>query len=195
MTTARSPRRLNREARRRQLIEVAMPVVAEQGFTEFSFEEIARRADVTRNLLYRYFPRGRPDIAVAVVRQAGEELTSGWVTDPSLSIEQRLQANVDRIAEHAFAPSDAWRIHRKARAADQPEINRIVSDYLDTVVANISVNNLGTAEPPPRARLAILGTLAFSETIIDEARSIGVPGDQIGQIIIQTLLAALQAAG
>jgi len=45
-------------------------VVADQGFTEFSLEEVAAHADVTRNLLYHYFPRGRPDVAVAVVELA-----------------------------------------------------------------------------------------------------------------------------
>ena len=39
-----------------------MPVVAEQGFARFSLDKVAARVeDVTRNLLYHYFPRGRPD--------------------------------------------------------------------------------------------------------------------------------------
>jgi AcrR family transcriptional regulator len=190
----RAPRRLTREARREQLIELAMPVVAEQGFSEFSLEEIAAQADVTRNNLYRYFPRGRPDIAVEVVREAGRQLTGGWVTDPGLSLEDRLQANTARIAEHAFGPSDAWRIHRRARAADRPEINEIVTEYLNKVVANISVNNVGTPEPPPRLRAAILATIAFGETIVDEARTSDVPRSEIAHIILETLVAALRAA-
>jgi AcrR family transcriptional regulator len=194
MAVARSPRRLTREARRAQLIELAMPVVAEQGFSEFSLEEIAQQADVTRNNLYRYFPRGRPDIAVEVVREAGRRLTSGWVTDPSLSLEHRLRANVDRIAEHAFVPTDAWRIHRRARAADRPEITQIVTDYLDQVVSYISLNNLGTQDPPVAVRLAILATLAFGETIVDDARDTGISREVIASIIIRTLVAALEAA-
>ncbi len=170
-----------------------MPVVAEQGFSEFSLEQIAAEADVTRNNLYRYFPRGRPDIALEVVREAGRRLTVGWVTEPDLSLEDRLQANIAQIAEQAFAQSDAWRIHRKARAADRPELSEIVTDYLNTVVANISLNNLGTTDPPPSARVAILAMIAFAETIVDEARTTGVPQAEISQIILATLVAALRA--
>jgi AcrR family transcriptional regulator len=82
---------------------LAMPVVAEQGFGGFSIEQIAEQADVTRGNLYRYFPRGRPDIVAAVVREAGRELTTGWVTDPELSLEQRLQANIARSRKPVWA--------------------------------------------------------------------------------------------
>ncbi len=171
-----------------------MPVVAEEGLSEFSLEEIAARADITRNNLYRYFPRGRPDIVVEVVREAGRQLTGGWVTDPDLSLEDRLQANMAHVAKHAFGPSDAWRIHRRARAADRPEITQIVNEYLEAVVANIAINNLGTSAPAPRARFTILATIAFAETIVEEARAGGVSEAEIAQIILATLIAALDAA-
>jgi AcrR family transcriptional regulator len=185
---------MTREARRQQLIEVAMPIVAEQGLVAFSLEDVAERADVTRNNLYRYFPRGRPDIVAAVVGEAGRRLTSEWVTDVSLSLEERLRANTSRIAEEAFTQSDAWRIHRRARAADWPEISQIVDGYLQQVVVNISLNNLGTADPPEPARATILGMLAFTETIIDEARAADVTRDEIARIVIDTLVAALRSA-
>jgi AcrR family transcriptional regulator len=194
MTPARRPRRLTKEARHQQLVALAMPVVAEQGFGGFSLEQIAEQADITRNNLYRYFPRGRPDIVVAVVTEAGRALTKDWVTDPELSLEQRLQANMTRIAVHAFGPSDAWRIHRKARADDRPEIAEIVNGYLNTVVSNISVNNLGTSDPPPGARAAILATIAFGETMIDESRGAELTPTQIGQIILDILVTALHSS-
>jgi AcrR family transcriptional regulator len=194
MPAARAPRRLTKEARYQQLIELAMPVVAEQGFGEFSLEEIAERADVTRNNLYRYFPRGRPDIVAAVVREAGRQLTTGWVTDGFLSREQRLEANMERIGAHAFGPSTAWRIHRQARAADKPEITEIVSDYLDTIVSYVALNNLGTADPSLRVRLTILATIAFGETLIDEARGSDVGDDELARIMLDTLVAALRSA-
>jgi AcrR family transcriptional regulator len=194
MVLARGPRRLTREARYQQLVALAMPVVAEQGFGAFSLEQIAEQADVTRNNLYRYFPRGRPDIVAAVVKEAGRELTADWVTDPELSLEQRLQANMARLAEHAFGVSDAWRVHRRARAEDQPEITEIVNDYLNTVVSNVSANNLGTPDPPPAVRAAILATIAFSETLIDESRRARIPREKIEHIILETLVTALRSA-
>src|SRR5437660_6493441 len=86
----RSPRRLSRTARREQLIDFAMPLIAEQGISAFSLDELARRADVTRNLLYHYSPRGRPDILIAACERAGHELTDNWLTDESIPLAERM---------------------------------------------------------------------------------------------------------
>jgi AcrR family transcriptional regulator len=191
---ARAPRRLSKDARREQFVALAMPVLAEQAFADFSLEDVAEPADVTRNLLYHYFPRGRPDIVLAAVRQAGHELTKDWITDPTLPLEQRVAANLAQMMPHALGPSDAWRIHRKARAADQPELNEIVADYLEQVIASISLNHLGTSTPPPLVHLALTAYLAFAETLADEARTTNTPPDAVMKILTHTLIAAIRAA-
>jgi AcrR family transcriptional regulator len=195
MATARPPRRLSKEARREQLVAAAMPVVADQGLADFSLEEIAERADVTRNLLYHYFPRGRPDVALAVVERTGIELTGGWVVDENLPLSERLSANFARMLEHALAPSDAWRIHRRARAADQPEIDAIVAAYAEFVIASISLNHLGTPTPPPLVRMALTGFIAFAEAVLDEARTTEVPRPAVMQLLSDTLVATIKASG
>jgi AcrR family transcriptional regulator len=194
MPSARTPRRLSKDARREQLVEAAMPVLAEQGFAEFSLDDVATRADVTRNLLYHYFPRGRPDVVLAVVRLAGRELTADWVIDNTLPLPERLSANFARMLAHAMGPSDAWRIHRKARAADQPDLNEIVADYLEAVISSISLNHLGTSEPPPLVHLALTGYLAFGETMADAARTANAPPVRVMQILTDTLIATIHAA-
>ena len=190
----RSPRRLAKEARREQLVAAAMPVVAEQGFGEFSLEEVAQRADVTRNLLYHYFPRGRPDVALAVVERAGHELTDDWVLDDELPLPERLAANFARMSAHAFEPTDAWRIHRRARAADRPELDQIVARYLDVVIASVSLNHLGTSDPPPLIRLALIGFIAFAETALEQARIQGARPQEVMQLLSDTLVATIDAA-
>ena len=56
IAVSRGPRRLSKVARRKQLVSAAMPVVAAQGFADFSLGEVAAPADGGRNLLYHYFP-------------------------------------------------------------------------------------------------------------------------------------------
>src|SRR6188474_1118466 len=114
---SRSPRRLSREARHEQLVAAAMPVVAEQGFAELSLDDVAARADVTRNLLYHYFPRGRADVALAVAEAAGHQLTDEWITDEAIPLAERLIANNGRMIEHAMEPSVAWTLYRHARSS------------------------------------------------------------------------------
>ena len=191
----RPPRRLSAAARRDQLVEAAMPLVAEQGFGEFSLDELAAHADVTRNLLYHYFPRGREDIVLAVVERAGRELTDDWVTDEALPLGERLAVNFRRIAEHALAPSDAWLIHRRARAATEPELTAVSAAFTEVVVESVALNHLGTRRPPALVRLALAGYLSFAETVLDQTRVARAPSRaRVMQLLAETLVAIIAAA-
>jgi AcrR family transcriptional regulator len=194
MAPARPQRRLSKEARREQLVTAAMPVVADQGFGDASLEEIAERADVTRNLLYHYFPRGRADVVLAVVERAGAELSGDWVIDQELPLSERLAANFGRMLDHALAPSDAWRIYRRARSAGQPEIEEIVTRYAERVIASVALNHLQTAEPPPLVHIALTGFVAYAEAALDEARTTRISREKVMQLLSETLVATVQAA-
>ncbi len=191
----RPPRRLSRTARREQLVDAAMPIVAEQGFAEFSLDELAARADVTRNLLYHYFPRGREDIVLAAVERAGRELTDEWVTDEAVPLSERLAANFTRIAGHALEPSDAWLIYRRTRAALDPELTAVSAGFSDHVVQSIALNHLGTRRPGALVRLALAGYLSFAETVLDQARVAGAPSRaRLMRMLSDTLVATIAAA-
>jgi AcrR family transcriptional regulator len=185
---------LPKAARREQLVAVAMPIVAEQGFGEFSLDEIASAADVTRNLLYHYFPRGREDVALAVVEQACRELTADWVVDEGLPLSERLTANFERMMRQALAPSAAWRVYRRARGAGQPEIDEIVAKYIGSVISSISLNHLGRSKPPALVHLALTGFVAFAEAALDEARITKAPRKKVMTLLSDTLVATIQAA-
>lgn len=191
---SRTARRLSRSERREQLVAAAMPIVARQGFAGFSLDAIADRAGVTRNLLYHYFPRGRADIVLAVTERAGQQLTQGWVTDGSRPLLDRLAANFSRIMDHALAPTHAWRIHRMARAALEPELDQTVERFVGVVVSSIALNHLQTSDPPPLVRLALEGFVAFTERVLEQARSQGLARDQVAGLLAQTLTATIQAA-
>ncbi len=191
---ARPPRRLARQARREQLVAIAMPIVAEQGFAEFSLDEVAAQADVTRNLLYHYFPRGRPDLALAVAEEAGLELTEDWVTDEAVPIEERVMQNNARIVAHALQPTDAWRINRMARSTPTPELRSVVDRFVGQVVSNMSLNHLGTADPPPLTRLGLAGYVAFAEAVLDDARTGNLQPEPIVRLLNETLEGILRAA-
>lgn len=193
-TATRGPRRLSKDARRIQLIAAAMPVVARSGFADFSLDEVATRADVTRNLLYHYFPDGRSDIVRAVAEQAGHTLTDDWETDESIPLPERLAINNGRMIAHAMEPSDAWTIYQLARGSTDPELREAVDRFVEVVIAAVSLNNLGTEDPPPLARVALNGYLGFFGTVLDEARETGTPPEQLFDLLGETLTTALEAA-
>ena len=171
-----------------------MPIVARQGFAEFSLDEVAERAGVTRNLLYHYFPDGRRDLVRAVAEQAGHELTDDWVTDESIPLPERLAINNSRMIDHAMKPSDAWVIYQLTRGTTDPELRAAVDRFVEVVVAAVSLNNLGTADPPPLARVALKGYLGFFGTVLDEARATGTPPELLIDLLGETLTAAIEVA-
>ncbi len=171
-----------------------MAVAARQGFAELSLEAVASEADVTRSLLYHYFPRGRGDLQVAAARRAGAELSAGWVTDPEIPRDERMATNFGRMLDHAFAPSPAWAVYRQARTSADPEVRRARDAYRDQVAESIALNNTGQADPTPLLRTAIFGFLAFGEEAIEEARARDLPRDQLLAVLARTLDAAVTAA-
>jgi len=190
----RGPRRLSRAAREEQLVAAAIPVVAEHGLSDFSLDEVAAEADVTRNLLYHYFPRGRADVVVAVAEAAGHRLTDEWITDESITLEERVAANVGRMVEHATEPSDAWRVYQLARGSSDPRLRGAVDRFEDVVIESISLNQLGTIDPPPLARIALHAYLAFFAAALDEARARSLTPATLLPVLNETLAAALRAS-
>jgi AcrR family transcriptional regulator len=194
VSATRPARRLSSEARRDQLADIAQELIARDGHAGFSLDEVAERADVTRNLLYHYFPRGRLDLFLAAVERGGEEITGGWVTDESVPLAERMAANFGRLAEHARRTSPAWLVYRQARASAEPEVLEALAVYHDRIVASISTNHLGTPDPPPLVRLALNSYVAFAEVALDEARTSGQAEDDVNLLLARVLAATISAA-
>src|SRR3954470_18488858 len=189
----RAPRRLSSEARREQLAAIAQDLIARDGHAGFSLDEVAERADVTRNLLYHYFPRGRLDLFLAAVHRGGEEIAGGWVIDEQIPREERIAANFPRVVEHARGPSAAWLVYRQARASTEPEVLEAIGGYVDRIVSAVALNQLGTTEPPALARVALQGFVAFTEVAFDEARRQGLAPETVMPVLAETLAAAMAA--
>ena len=187
-------RRMSPEERRDQLERVAMAVVAEQGPSELSLDELAARAGVTRNLLYHYFPRGRPDLFLAAVDRSGRELSEGWVTDAELPLAERLARNFARAIDHAAGPSDAWLVMRHSRVATDPEVRATADRHRAHVLEGMALNHFGTEHPPPLAALALRAFLAYAEQALDDWREEGLDRDAVVAVLAETLRATAEAA-
>jgi AcrR family transcriptional regulator len=193
LAPARPARRLPYEERRAQLVELAAPIVAEHGLAEFSLDAVAAGANVTRNLLYHYFPRGRRDIVIAAAEYAGQQLTEGWIVDENIPLLERVAGNFRRFVSHAVEPSVAWRLNRLARSAGDPEIDAIIDRFHEAVVSSVALNQLGTTDPPQMVRIAIKAFVVFGESVLDQAREEGVPPERSLQLVAQALTSSIQA--
>jgi AcrR family transcriptional regulator len=188
------PRRMPPAKRREQLIDSALQIAAREGYENLAFEAVANRAGVTRNLVYHYFPGGRQQLLEAAVHRAGEQLSSGWVTDPGVPLGERLVANLNRMMDHAEEPTDAWQLYRQGRGTIDTGLMEIARSYRETVIGNIALNQLGTSSPPPVVRIALDGFLAYVETVIESAIEEELPREQIIELVSGTLMSAMNAA-
>jgi AcrR family transcriptional regulator len=97
-------RRLPREERARQLLDVAETVFAEQGVQASSMEEIAERAGVTKPIVYDHFG-SKDGLVAAVVIRAGKVLGEAVLAavtstdDPEQSVAEGLRAYFRFIEE------------------------------------------------------------------------------------------------
>src|SRR3954470_11953884 len=194
MEVSSPPRRLPPAERREQLIDSALALAAQEGHENLAFEAVANRAGVTRNLVYHYFPGGRQQLLEAAVHRAGEQLSSGWVTDPGVPLGERLVSNLNRMMDHAAEPTDAWQLYRQGRSLIDPTLLQISRQYRERVIGTIALNQLGTTEPPPIVRIALDGFLAYVETVIESAIEQEMPRDQVIELVSGTLMASMNAA-
>jgi AcrR family transcriptional regulator len=194
MEVSSPPRRMPPAERREQLIDCALAIAAREGHENLAFEAVANRAGVTRNLVYHYFPGGKQQLLEASVHRAGEELSSGWITDPEMPLGERLAANLNRMMDHAAEPTDAWQLYRQGRGSVDPVLLEIAGSYRERVIGNIALNQTGTAEPPPLVRIALDGFLAYVETVIESAIEDDIPRDQVIALVGGTLSSAMNAA-
>jgi AcrR family transcriptional regulator len=180
--------------RREQLIDSALALAAQEGHENLAFEKVANRAGVTRNLVYHYFPGGRQELLEAAVHRAGEQLSSGWVTDPNLPLGERLAANLNRLMDHAAEPTDAWQLHRQGRGTVDARLLEIARLYRERVIGLIALNQLGTEEAPPIIRIALDGFMAYVETVIESAIEEEIPREQVIELVSGTLMSTMNAA-
>ena len=170
-------RRLRLDERRRQLVEIAVDHIADAGFERFSLDRIAETADVSRILLYRSFPRGRPDIAVAAVELVMEELALGQVVDPGMHRDDR-RLGIERFARHAFADTAEWRVYRQAATLPDPEIHELIEDFHARWIGLVAGNNDVDAEDP-WVFLALRSLIEFACCAVDEARRRRLPQAEV----------------
>jgi AcrR family transcriptional regulator len=194
MEVSSPPRRLPPAERRQQLIDSALSIAAQEGYENLAFEKVANRAGVTRNLVYHYFPDGRQELLEAAVHRAGEQLSSGWVTDPEIPLAERLAANLNRMIDHAAEPTDAWQLYRQGRGTVDPKLLEIARQYRERVIDSIALNQLGTTKPPPIVRIALDGFLAYVETVIESALEQEMPREQVIELVGGTLMSGMNAA-
>lgn len=78
---AEKPRRRRTRAQNMEIIKrVTMDFLKEKGYMEISVNKIAEASEINISQIYRYFPKGKPDILIAL----GNDISQDGAPDPDL---------------------------------------------------------------------------------------------------------------
>lgn len=158
--------RLNPEARRAQLIELGVEMLATRTIDELSVEDIAHQAGISRGLLFHYFS-SKQEFHIEVTRAAAQELLRRTEPDPSLAPVASLRASLAAFVDYVEDSPDNYTSLVRGAASGDAEM-RAIFDETRARMAGHVITIVGDRGAPmgPRAELAVHGWVAFAEACV-----------------------------
>jgi AcrR family transcriptional regulator len=194
----RAPRRrirLDNDARRAQLLELARTAFAERSYDEVSIDDLAREAKISKGLLYHYFPTKR-DLYVAALREIADELVQRVAATPQdLPPIERVRVGLTAYLDHVHLHSRAFVALMRGGIGSDPEVasviesvrTRLFDRFLEgSVMATLLRGN-------PRAETALRGWIGFVEAAsIDWCANPRLTGDELRDLLADVLFATMR---
>jgi AcrR family transcriptional regulator len=200
MASSAQPRtRLALDARRGQLLRAGVDLLRVRTPDEISVDDVARRAGISRGLLYHYFD-DKDAFVVAVVEQASEELRQALRGDPQFSGRERIEAAIDAFIAFAEAHAAGFRAVLTGAVANRQVaalIDQTRERDLDAFLAAVAAT---TADPPGARRSNILRTALHAHMHFMEGAIVRwlarreITHQQLRELILRTLQGTIAAA-
>jgi AcrR family transcriptional regulator len=193
--TASKRTRLAPQARRAQLIELGVEMLATRRLDELSVELIASTAGISRGLLFHYFS-SKQEFHVEVARAAAGEMLRRTEPDASLAPLDALRAALDAFIDYVEENPDNYKSLVRGAASGDAAM-RSIFDETRAALAERIIAVLGRAglELDERAQLAVHGYVAYGEECVihwlDERR---LDRTQLLALLTNSLPALLLAA-
>ncbi len=168
--TARSPAvpgraRLRRSAgdRRAQLVEIGLELLPTTPIQELTIDEVARRAGISRSLLFHYFATKR-EYYTAVTRAAADLLWEHLLPRPGTPPEERVTGMLDRYVGWVETFRETHLAFVRGAAGGDPWVSEVYEETRDRLVeaALTALELPGDA----RRRQLILAWFAFTEDLV-----------------------------
>lgn len=193
--TATKRIRLTPEARRQQLIEVGVEMLATRRLDELSVELIAKAAGISRGLLFHYFA-SKQEFHVEVAKAAAAEMLRRTGPDTSLAPVEALRGALSSFIEYVEENPDNYRSLVRGAVSGDAEM-RAIFDATRTTMAQRVLDVLTTQglDVTPRATLAIHGWVAYVEECVVRWIDTGtVTRDELLEMLTKSLPAVALSA-
>lgn len=164
--TAAKRTRLNPEARRAQLIELGVEMLATRRLDELSVELIASTAGISRGLLFHYFS-SKHEFHIEVARAAAAEMIRRTEPDIALAPVDALRGGIAAFIEYVEENPDNYKSLVRGAASGDAEMRAIFDETRSTLARRIAgtIGDLGLTLSP-RAEIAVHGWVAYVEECV-----------------------------
>jgi AcrR family transcriptional regulator len=158
--------RLSPDARRAQLIELGVEMLATRRLDELSVELIAKAAGISRGLLFHYFP-SKQAFHLEVAQAAAAEMLRRTEPDVELAPVEALRAALTSFMDYVQENPDNYKSLVRGAASGDARM-RGIFDATRTAMAQRVVDVIAQMglEVDARTRLAIQGWVAFVEECV-----------------------------
>ena len=128
------------EEKQRIILDAAARVFAEQGMEKASMAQVAARAQVSKALLYHYYP-GKDALIFAIITTHLEELDAAIAAadDTALPPDQRLRRLVGAVLESYRGADDQHKVQLNATAALSDDQKAAITALERGIVRRFSV--------------------------------------------------------
>lgn len=184
-------RRLQRDERRELLLGRATELFAKQGYEGLSMSQLAREAQISKALLYHYFPSKRR-LFEAALEEGAEELRARTEPDPGRPPAEQLATTLDAFLQWVQERPAAYATLLQSGA---PEVREIVAEVHQTTASRI-LTGLGEEGTRPATRAAVHGWLGFLDgAILDWIAHDDLSREELHGMLLGAFAGALIASG
>ena len=188
----RAYRRMQNDERRAQLVERATQLFGEHGYDALSMAQLAREAQISKALLYHYFPSKRR-LFEAALEAGAQELRERTQPDPQRPPAEQLAATLDAFLSWVQERPGAYA--KLLESAGASEVRETMAQVRSETAARI-LAGLGPAGERPATRAAVFGWLAFLDgAILDWIEHGDMTREELHGMLLGTFAGALVASG
>ena len=169
MTASRVPEspRLRRSAgdRRAQLVQIGLELLPSTPVQELTIDEVARRAGISRSLLFHYFASKR-DYYTAVTRAAADLLWEHLLPPPGTSPEEQVSGMLDRYVGWVETFRESHLAFVRGAAGGDPWVAEVYEETRGRLV-EVALTALELPDDARRRQL-VLAWFAFTEDLVGQ---------------------------
>lgn len=185
-------RRMHNDERRAQLLERATLLFGEHGYEALSMAQIAREANISKALLYHYFP-SKHKLFEAALMSGAEELRERTEPDSSLPPAQQVSQTLDAFLRWVEERPRAYA--KMLESAGAREVRETIGEVRAETAGRILAGLEADGERPA-TRAAVFGWLAFLDAaILDWIEHGDMTRQELHGLLLGAFAGALMASG